>query len=174
MLIRAQRPLHDIVALGIVTSIVAAGTMTLAARPMIRWRGWPAFQLPVHKKEMRFAGGMFAAQIASAVVYQGDRILISSFGSPATAGAYALCANLASKPLVAVVAITSFAFPHASGLHAGGEKERVGRPAARIGSRCCSVDHPAASASALAGRGGLSNSGLERMEQLISRSLSGS
>ena len=125
MLIGAQRPLHDIVVLGIVTSILAAATMTLAARHMIRWSGWPVLQLPVHKKDMRFAGGMFSAQIASAVVYQGDRILISSFGSPAVAGAYALCANLANKPLAAVVAITAFAFPHASGLHAGGEKAEL-------------------------------------------------
>ena len=125
MLIRAQRPLHDIVALGILVSILTAVTMTFAMRHMISWNGAPTFQLPLHKKEMRFAGGMFAAQIASAVAYQGDRILISSFGSPAIAGAYALCANLANKPLAAVVAITSFAFPYASGLHAGGEKEEL-------------------------------------------------
>ena len=125
MLISAQRSLHDVVALGTLVSIVSAVIMTFAARHVISWSGSPSFQSPIHKREMRFAGGMFAAQIASAVVYQGDRILISSFGSPAIAGAYALCANLANKPLAAVVAITSFAFPHASGLHAGGENDEL-------------------------------------------------
>ena len=68
---------------------------------------------------------MFVSQIASAIAFQADRILISSFGSPAIAGAYALCANVANKPLAAVVAITSFAYPHAAALHVGGANDQL-------------------------------------------------
>jgi O-antigen/teichoic acid export membrane protein len=68
---------------------------------------------------------MFTAQLAGALVYQGDRILISAVGSPAVAGIYALCANVANKALAAVVALTSFAFPHATELHAMGARDRI-------------------------------------------------
>jgi O-antigen/teichoic acid export membrane protein len=68
---------------------------------------------------------MFISQIAGAVVYQGDRIMISAVASPAVAGVYALCANVANKVLAAVVALTSFAFPHATALHAAGSRARV-------------------------------------------------
>jgi O-antigen/teichoic acid export membrane protein len=51
------------------------------------------------------------------LVYQGDRILISALGSPAIVGAYSLCANVANKTLAAVVALTSFVFPHAAALY---------------------------------------------------------
>ena len=63
--------------------------------------------------------------MAGALVYQGDRILISAIGSPAIAGAYALCANVANKTLAAVVALTSFAFPHAAGLSAQGDRAQL-------------------------------------------------
>ncbi len=125
LLIGANRPLHEVVALGVVVSVLTAVAMVFAARRAVHWDGTVALQLPFHHAEMGFAGGMFASQIASAIAFQGDRILISSLGSPAIAGAYALCANLANKPLAAVVAITSFAYPHAAGLHAGGEKEEL-------------------------------------------------
>ena len=125
VLIRTQHPLQDIVVLGILVSIMSAVIMIFAARRLVDWSSPPSLQTPYLNREVRFATGMFAAQIASAVVYQGDRLLISSFGSPAIAGAYALCANLANKPLAAVVAITSFVFPQASELHAAGNRDEL-------------------------------------------------
>ena len=126
LLIRAGHPLRDIVVLGILVSASSAATMTFAVHRMVRWDSPLLFKVSIPARDIHFAGGMFVAQIASAIAYQADRILISSFGSPAIAGAYALCANVANKPLAAVVAITSFAFPHASGLHSGGARDELG------------------------------------------------
>ena len=75
--------------------------------------------------DARFTAGLFASQMAGAFVYQGDRILIAAIGSPAIAGAYALCANVANKILAGVVALTSFAFPHAAGLNAQGDPTQL-------------------------------------------------
>ena len=125
LLIGAEQPLRDIVVLGILVSVLSAALMSFAARSAVRWDGPLSFQLSIPTRDMRFASGMFATQIASAIVYQADRILISSFGSPAIAGAYALCVNLANKPLAAVAAITAFAFPHASGLHSSGARDEL-------------------------------------------------
>ncbi len=126
LLVRAGHPLRDIVVLGMLVSVLSAALATLAVHRMVRWDSPLSFKLSIPARDIRFAGGMFAAQIASTIAYQADRILISSFGSPAVAGAYALCANLANKPLAAVVAITSFAFPHASGLHLDGAHDELG------------------------------------------------
>ena len=125
LLIGAEQPLRDIVVLGIMVSVLSAALMTFAARSAVHWDGPLSFRLSIATRDMRFASGMFATQIASAIVYQADRILISSFGSPAIAGAYALCVNLANKPLAAVAAITAFAFPHASGLHSSGARDEL-------------------------------------------------
>lgn len=125
LLIDADRPLRDIVVLGILVSVFSAALMSFAARSAVHWNGPLSFRLSIATRDMRFASGMFATQIAGAIVYQADRILISSFGSPAIAGAYALCVNLANKPLAAVAAITAFAFPHASGLHSSGARDEL-------------------------------------------------
>ena len=126
LLVGAKHPLQDIVVLGILVSVFSAVLMTLAARSAVRWDGPLRLRISIATRDMRFASGMFAVQIASAIAYQVDRILVSSFGSPAIAGAYVLCANLANKPLAAVAAIMSFAFPQASGLHSGGARDQLG------------------------------------------------
>ena len=125
LLARSNRPLADIVALGIFLSLVSAAGVTFATRRHVDWRGPKRLDPSVLTADMRFSAGMFASQIAGALVYQCDRILVSAVGSPAIAGAYALCANLANKTLAAVVALTSFAYPHAAGLHAQGEAARL-------------------------------------------------
>ena len=112
--------------LGIAVSALSAVLLAFAVHRMVRWDSTLSFKVSIPARDIHFAGGMFVAQIASTIAYQADRILISSFGSPAVAGAYALCANVANKPLAAVVAITSFAFPHASGLHLGGARDELG------------------------------------------------
>lgn len=126
LLSRAGHPLRDIVVLGILVSASSAAMMTFAVHRMVRWDSPLLFKVSIPARDIHFAGGMFVAQIASVIAYQADRILISAFGSPAIAGAYALCANVANKPLAAVVAITSFAFPHASGLHSDGARDELG------------------------------------------------
>lgn len=126
LLIRTGHPLRDIVVLGILVSTSSAALVTFGVHRMVRWDSPLSFKVSIPARDIHFAGGMFAAQIASSIAYQADRILISSFGSPAIAGAYALCANVANKPLAAVVAFTSFAFPHASGLHSGEARDELG------------------------------------------------
>lgn len=126
LLIRAGHPLRDIVVLGILVTAASAALVTFAVHRMVRWDSPLSLKVSIPATDIRFAGGMFVAQIGSAIAYQADRILISAFGSPAMAGAYALCANVANKPLAAVVAITSFAFPYASGLHSEGARDELG------------------------------------------------
>lgn len=124
-LIRSGRPLSDVVAVGIGLGVASAGASAMAMRRHIDWSGPFHLDLSLLTADRRFSAGMFASQAASALVYQGDRILISAVGSTAIAGGYAVCANVANKMLAAVVALTSFAFPHAAGLHALGERERL-------------------------------------------------
>ena len=126
LLIRAGHPLRNVAVLGILVSASSAALVTIAVHRRVRWDSRLSLKVSIPATHMRFAGGMFVAQIASAIAFQADRILISSFGSPAVAGAYALCANVANKPLAAVVAITSFAFPHASGLQVDSARDQVG------------------------------------------------
>jgi len=125
VLIRSGHPLADVVAVGIALSFVSAGVMAVAMRRHVDWSGPVQFDRALLAADRRFSAGMFGSQAASALVYQGDRVLIAAIGSPAVAGSYALCANVANKSLAAIVALTSFAFPHAAGLHALGERERL-------------------------------------------------
>lgn len=122
---RSGGPLHEVVVAGVALALGAAALAMIALRRRVDWRARPGFDLSMLRSEARFSAGMFASQLASAVVYQGDRIMISAVGSPAIAGIYALCANVANKVLAAVVALTSFAFPHATALHASGSREQV-------------------------------------------------
>lgn len=126
LLISARHPLRDIVVLGILVSAFSAALMAFAVRGAVRCDGPLSMQMSIPTQDLRFASGMFVAQLASAIAYQADRILISSIGSPAIAGTYVLCANLANKPLAAVVALTSFAFPRASGMHSSGARDELG------------------------------------------------
>jgi O-antigen/teichoic acid export membrane protein len=50
-------------------------------------------------------------------------MLVAALGSPAMAGLYALCVNVANKTVAAVVAITSFVFPHVAGLRSAGQHD---------------------------------------------------
>ncbi len=125
VLVRSARPMHEVVAIGIALSVGSAVITMLAVRRRIDWQGPWRFDGSILRDGARFSAGMFASQLASAVVYQGDRILVSAVATPAVAGIYALCANVANKALSAVVALTSFAFPHATGLHATGSRERI-------------------------------------------------
>jgi O-antigen/teichoic acid export membrane protein len=122
---RSGRPLTDIVLVGIGTSIAASFATAIAVRQHVQWHGPIKFDAAVLGTDARFTTGLFASQMAGALVYQGDRILIAAIGSPAIAGAYALCANVANKTLAAVVALTSFAFPHAAGLSAQGDRTQL-------------------------------------------------
>ena len=117
-LVDNDHPLREIVILGMLVSVLTAALMAFAVRDVVQWGNTPTFRMSISLEDRRFARGMFISQIASAIVFQADRILVSFLGSPAMAGAYALCINVANKPLAAVVAVTSFVFPHASGLHA--------------------------------------------------------
>lgn len=115
--VHAELPLHNVVELGIALQIVAALLTAINVRDRIEWSRPFLPRSPVRYADFRFSLGMFASQLAGIVVYQGDRILVSAVGSPAMAGSYALCTNLANKLLGAVAALTSFVFPHASGIH---------------------------------------------------------
>ena len=75
--------------------------------------------------DANFAAGTFVSQIAGTLVFHGDRVLVSLVGSPAMAGAYSLCVNVTNKTLAAIVALTSFAFPHACGLTARQDRRQL-------------------------------------------------
>jgi O-antigen/teichoic acid export membrane protein len=122
---RSGRALTDVVVVGIVVNLVTALATAMAMRHHVRWRTPLRFDVKLLRSEARFSAGIFVSQAAGAIVYQGDRILISAVGSPAIAGAYALCANIANKTLAGVVALTSFALPHASGLTGRGDRAQV-------------------------------------------------
>ncbi|MEP6607099.1 MAG: oligosaccharide flippase family protein [Burkholderiaceae bacterium] len=117
LIVRSGQPLTDVVVLGIGLSLAVGVTMAFAMRQRIDWGGAPRFDYRLITQDRRFSAGIFGSQVASMLVYQGDRILISALGSPAIVGAYSLCANVANKTLAAVVALTSFVFPHAAALH---------------------------------------------------------
>lgn len=125
LIVRADRSLVDVVVLGTGLSIAAPVATGLALRSRVDWIGPPRFDSRLLAANRKFSSGMFSSQIASMLVYQGDRVLISAVASPAIAGAYALCVNLTNKTLGAVVALTSFVFPHATGLHAQGHREKI-------------------------------------------------
>jgi O-antigen/teichoic acid export membrane protein len=122
---RSGRSLSDVVVAGIVMNLGTALATALAMRRHVRWRTPFCLDVSLLRSEARFSAGMFISQAAGAIVYQGDRILISAVGSPAIAGAYALCANIANKTLAGVAALTSFALPHASGLTVRGDRAQM-------------------------------------------------
>ena len=124
-LARAGRPLTEVVALGVGLSILSAALTAFAMRRRVDWSGPIAINLQPLTSERNFSAGMFGSQLASMLVYQGDRILISAIGSPAIVGAYALCVNVANKTLAAVVALTTFVFPHATALHVKGSHAEI-------------------------------------------------
>ena len=123
LLLREDAPLVSIVGLGLALTIFAAGATLTAMRRMIDWSGPMRFSPQLLSEDARFSAGMFAAQAAGALVNQGDRMLVAAVGSPAMAGLYALCVNIANKTVAAVVAITSFVFPHAAGLQSAGQHD---------------------------------------------------
>jgi len=118
LLARGAQPLSYIVTLGLTLSAVSAIATLFAVRRRIDWSGPFRIKRELIVDDAHFAAGTFASQVAGTIVFHGDRVLVSLLGSPAMAGAYALCVNVANKTLAAIVAMTSFAFPHASGLTA--------------------------------------------------------
>jgi O-antigen/teichoic acid export membrane protein len=122
-LLRAGRTIEDVVLLGIALAVVSSLVTLMAVRPRIRWRGALRFQHALMRSDWRFSLGMFAAQAAGAIVYQADRILVSTLGSPAMAGLYAICTSVANKSSAAVSSLTSFVFPHAAQLASSNQRE---------------------------------------------------
>jgi O-antigen/teichoic acid export membrane protein len=116
-------PLVSIVELGLALTLIAAGATLVAMRRQIDWSGPVRFSPHQLTADARFSAGMFAAQAAGTLVNQGDRMLVAALGSPAMAGLYALCVNIANKTVAAVVAITSFVFPHVAGLQSAGQHD---------------------------------------------------
>ncbi len=123
MLLQRNASLISVVGLGVALTIVTSGATMLALRRLVDWRGPVRFARHQLLQDARFSAGMFAAQAAGALVNQGDRMLVSALGSPAMAGLYALCVNVANKTVAAVVAITSFVFPHAAALKSAGHHD---------------------------------------------------
>lgn len=122
-LLREGAPLISIVELGVALTIFAAGATLVAVRRQINWSTRVRFAPHLLLQDARFSAGMFAAQAAGTLVNQGDRMLVAALGSPAMAGLYALCVNVANKTVAAVVSITSFVFPHVAGLQAAGQHD---------------------------------------------------
>jgi O-antigen/teichoic acid export membrane protein len=123
LLIRQGSPLVSIVELGLGLTVIAAAATLLAMRRRVDWSSPLRFAPELLTEDARYSAGMFAAQAAGALVNQGDRMLVAALGSPAMAGLYALCVNIANKTVAAVVAITSFVFPHVAGLQSVGQHD---------------------------------------------------
>ena len=123
VLLQQGSPLLSVVELGLGLTIVAAGATLVAMRRQIDWSSPLRFAPELVTEDARFSAGMFAAQAAGTLVNQGDRMLVAALGSPAMAGLYALCVNIANKTVAAVVAITSFVFPHVAGLQSTGQHD---------------------------------------------------
>jgi O-antigen/teichoic acid export membrane protein len=125
VLVRRGAALVDVVWLGLVLGIASAMLTLLALRRFVDWSGPIRFEARLVTIDARFSAGMFAAQAANALVYQGDRMLIAVLASPAMAGLYVLCISIANKTVAAVGALSSFAFPHAAGLHSAGQHSGI-------------------------------------------------
>ena len=122
-LLRQGAPLISVIQLGLGLTIIAALATLFALRHQIDWSQPMRFAARQLTDDVRFSAGMFAAQAAGTLVNQGDRMLVAALGSPAMAGLYALCVNIANKTVAAVVAITSFVFPHVAGLRSAGQHD---------------------------------------------------
>lgn len=121
-LVRQGAPLEHVVWLGLLLGVASSVITLFAMRRLVVWSGPVRFVPRLLAEDARFSAGMFAAQAASALVYQGDRMLVSALGSPAMAGLYVLCTSIASKTAAAVGALSSFVFPHAAGLQSAGQQ----------------------------------------------------
>jgi O-antigen/teichoic acid export membrane protein len=109
-----------VVTLGIVLTLVAAVTTLWWVRHLIAWRSSWRPRAALLMQDGRFALGMFAAQAAGALVYQGDRLLVAALGTTAMAGLYALSVNITNKTAAAAAAINSFVVPRAASLQSVG------------------------------------------------------
>ena len=69
--------------------------------------------------------GAFVAQASSLATYHTDKLLVSAVVSPAAAGAYAICANVANKILLVVASGATYTFPRAARLHAQGDHDAL-------------------------------------------------
>jgi O-antigen/teichoic acid export membrane protein len=76
---------------------------------------------------LSLGAGAFVAQASSLATYHTDKFLVSAVVSPAAAGAYALCANIANKILLLVASGATYTFPRAARLHAQGDHESLVR-----------------------------------------------
>lgn len=113
---------------GVVTVVAFATIVTVVSSLIYIALAWPlirhvTFQVEFRTvgKDLRFSSGLFLMQLASMVAYQLDRVVISALLSPAAAGNYALCADLANKLVFTVSSLTAFAFPRSAAMAAGGE-----------------------------------------------------
>ena len=127
ILVRGGAALVDVVWLGLALGIASATLTLFALRRLIAWSTPIRFEPSLVTRDAHFSAGMFAAQAASAIVYQGDRMLVAALGSPAMAGLYVLCVSVANKTVAAIAAMNSFVFPHAAGMQtAGHHSEMIG------------------------------------------------
>lgn len=125
ILARNAQPLSYTVALGVALTMTSAAATLFAVRRRIDWTGPLRIRRNLVVDDANFVAGTFVSQLAGTLVFHGDRVLVSLLGSPVMAGAYALCVNVANKTLAAIVAMTSFAFPHASALTAQQDRRQL-------------------------------------------------
>jgi len=126
VLLRAGGTIEDVVHLAITLTVVSSFVAFYAVRGRIAWHGAPKLDGQLIRGEWQFSAGMFAAQAAGTIVYQADRILVSTLGSPGMAGLYAVCTSVANKTAAAVASLTSFVFPHAAHLASSTQSEAIG------------------------------------------------
>ena len=114
---------YTVYAVGLATTIISIITFILVHHDLRKPdsgsagdQKWPA----------KFALGIFGAQISTQATYQIDRLLVSAFLSPAAAGAYGICVNIANKIMMVVAAVGAYTLPRAARLQAQGQHEALG------------------------------------------------
>lgn len=75
--------------------------------------------------EWRYGAGVFVSQVSSLLTYHLDKLLVGALVSPAAAGIYAACSNMAAKLLAVIAVISTFSFPQAVALHAASDRSAI-------------------------------------------------
>ncbi len=125
LIVMLGQPMRLVVALGTAITLLAALAYLLAMRADLTLHGPLREGWRLLWADRGFFAGSFQIQVASVIVYHLDRVLVALFASPAAAGIYALCVNLANKLLFGISSMIGFVFPRASSLAASGQDDAL-------------------------------------------------
>jgi len=118
--------------LGVVQILWWGGATAAVGSGALLWflRSWLAepVTLPDDRlllKVWRYGAGVFVSQASSLLTYHLDKLLVGALVSPAAAGIYAACSNMAAKLLAVIAVISTFSFPQAVALHTASDRPAI-------------------------------------------------